>query len=66
MEMEYDERQARINALKGLLERTDYKAIKHSEGIISDEDYAPTKAQRQEWRTEVEALETEAREGDTQ
>jgi hypothetical protein len=55
----FDERQARINALMQLLSATDYKALKHSEGVISDEEYAPTKAQRQAWREEVNALEEE-------
>lgn len=47
----------RINELLDLLQRTDYQAIKHSEGLISDEDYAPIKAQRQAWRDEINELE---------
>ena len=36
-----------------------YQAIKHFEGFISEADYAPIKAQRQAWRDEINALETE-------
>ena len=46
-----------VNALKKNLFDTDYQAIKHSEGWISDEDYAPIKAQRQAWRDRINELE---------
>ena len=36
-----------------LLNQTDYKALKHSEGRISDEDYAAISAQRQQWRDDI-------------
>ena len=39
------------------LSATDYQAIKHSEGLISEEDYAPIKAQRQALRDRVNELE---------
>ena len=56
--MEEDMRiQGEINALKQLLTNTDYKAIKHSEGLISDEDYAEVKAQREAWRARINELE---------
>ena len=56
--MEEDMRiQGEINALKQLLTNTDYKAIKHSEGLISDEDYAEIKAQREAWRARINELE---------
>jgi len=45
--------------LKAQLSQTDYKAIKHSEGLISDEDYAPIKAERQAIRDRINALEAE-------
>ena len=48
-----------IKQLKKLLETTDYIAIKHSEGWITDEDYAETKALRQEWRDRINTLERE-------
>ena len=46
-----------INQLKNLLSASDYQAIKHSEGWISDEDYAEIKAQRQAWRNRINELE---------
>lgn len=48
-----------INALKQLLTNTDYKAIKHSEGEMTDEEYAPTRTQRVEWRERINELEKE-------
>lgn len=54
-----DEKQARANALRQLLENTDYKAIKYSEGEISEADYTETKAKRQAWRDEINELEAE-------
>lgn len=46
----------RIDDLKKLLADTDYKAIKYAEGLITEEEYAETKAQRQAWREELNAL----------
>lgn len=51
--------QGEINALKQLLTNTDYQAIKHSEGEISDADYAETKAKRHNWRERINELEKE-------
>ena len=48
-----------IEELNQKLSNTDYKAIKYAEGLISEEDYAPTKKQRQEWRNEINLLELE-------
>lgn len=48
-----------IAMLKQNLADTDYKAIKFAEGLISEEDYAETKAQRQLWRDEINRLESE-------
>ena len=53
------ELQNRINILKLNLANTDYQAIKYAEGLISEIDYAPIKAQRQVWRDEINALEAE-------
>lgn len=50
---------AQINALKERLSQTDYQAIKYAEGLIREEDYAPTKKQRQEWRDKINELESE-------
>ena len=56
---EIDEVQRKISETKAKLSQTDYQAIKHFEGFISEADYAPIKAQRQAWRDEINALETE-------
>ena len=50
---------AEITELKGYLTRTDYKAIKFSEGWITEEEYEETKAQRQAWRDRINELEGE-------
>lgn len=42
-----------ISVLKNKLKATDYKAIKHSEGLISDDDYETIKTQREEWRKAI-------------
>ena len=41
---------AEIVALKSLLADTDYKALKHADGVMSVEEYEPVKVQRKEWR----------------
>ena len=46
-----------IAELKQKLKDTDYKAIKYSEGELSIEEYAKTKAQRRAWREEINKLE---------
>lgn len=56
---EIDEVQCKISETKAKLSETDYQAIKYAEGFISETDYAPIKAQRQAWRDEINALETE-------
>lgn len=48
-----------IAQLKAKLSETDYQAIKYAEGFISDEEYAPIKAQRQAWRERINELEEE-------
>ena len=53
-----------IGGLQMALAATDYQAIKHSEGLISEEDYAPIKAQRQAQRDRINALEERLREGE--
>lgn len=50
-------KQARIAELKAMLAESDYKAIKYAEGWLTGDEYAYTKAQRQEWRDEINALE---------
>ena len=46
-----------IRELKKKLFDTDYKAIKYSEGWLTDEEYAEVKAQREEWRKRINELE---------
>ena len=41
------------------LKATDYKALKYAEGALTEAEYAPIKAQRQAWRTEINRLKTE-------
>lgn len=48
-----------IADLKKHLADTDYQAIKFAEGEMSGEDYAPVKAQRQQWRARINELEAE-------
>ena len=48
-----------ISILKSQLSATDYKAIKYAEGWLSEEDYAPIKAERQAIRDKINALEAE-------
>ena len=50
-------KQIEIEELKEQLSLTDYKAIKYAEGLITEEEYAPIKAQRQEWRNRINELE---------
>lgn len=49
----------KILVLKQKLKNTDYQAIKYAEGLLTEEEYAPIKAQRQAWRNEINALEKE-------
>lgn len=49
----------RIVYLKGCLCSTDYMAIKYAEGQLSAEEYKSVKEQRQDWRDEINSLETE-------
>lgn len=46
-----------IRELKQKLFDTDYKALKYSEGWLTDEEYAEAKAQREEWRSAINQLE---------
>ena len=46
-----------ISELKRNLFDTDYKAIKYSEGWLTDEEYAEVKTQREEWRKRINELE---------
>ena len=50
-------RENKIERLKDELHASDYIAIKHSEGWISDEEYSYVKAQRQSIREEINNIE---------
>ena len=54
--MTQEEITSEINAFEILLSQTDYQALKYGEGQISEEDYTPIKAQRQEWRDRINEL----------
>ena len=47
------------NMLESKLLASDYKAIKFAEGLITEADYAPIKAQRQAWRNEINTIEAQ-------
>ena len=49
----------RLEKIVGLLQQTDYKAIKYAEGQYTDEQYEPIKQERQALRVEYNALEKE-------
>ena len=49
--------QQKINELKKKLRDTDYKAIKYAEGLISEEEYAPIKAEREAYRVQIREAE---------
>ena len=64
----YDERyfkRMRINVLKSLLMESDYRAIKYAEGLYTEDEYAPYKAERQAYREEINQLELELSENET-
>lgn len=48
-----------IRIYKDKLFDTDYQAIKYAEGAFSEEEYAPIKKQRQEWREMVNKYQKE-------
>lgn len=61
--MEMNTRADQINgeiiALKQLLTNSDYKALKYSEGLISDIEYAEIKNYRENLRAQINQLEEE-------
>lgn len=48
-----------IKGLKQLLASTDYKALKHADGALTDEEYEETRLERQKLRNNINALEEE-------
>ena len=57
--MNRSEAEAEINACKNILAQTDYKALKHADGALSDKEYDQTKAQRAGLRERINELEAE-------
>ena len=55
--MNINELLGEMNALKSLLEDTDYKALKYAEGQLSEEEYAGTRSDRAEWRVRINEIE---------
>lgn len=49
--------QSQIRRLKRLLDETDYKLNKFLEGELTEEEYEPVKAERKEWRRQINELE---------
>lgn len=54
-----DDIQSDINAFKQLLSNTDYKALKHADGVITDEEYAEALEERESFRARINELEAE-------
>lgn len=52
-----DQYRLEITQLKKQLSDSDYKAIKHAEGLISEEDYSKIKSERQGYRDRINYLE---------
>jgi len=49
--------ESEIESLKECLAKTDYKAIKFAEGILTLAEYEPTREQRKQWREKINILE---------
>lgn len=45
--------------MQQLLTATDYKALKHADGVISDEEYEETRQLRIDYRRQINDLEAE-------
>lgn len=56
-ELEVKAAKKQIAELKRKLSETDYQAIKFAEGVLSEEEYAETKAKRKIWRESINSLE---------
>ena len=50
-------KEMRISELKAQLAETDYKALKFFEGWLSEDEYAPVRAERQAIRDKINELE---------
>lgn len=54
--------ESEISVFKQLLSQTDYKALKHADGVITDEEYEETRQLRISYREEINRLEAELEE----
>lgn len=54
-----NQKSARINEIMCELTKTDYIGIKIAEGAATKTEYADIRAQRQEWREEINQLQSE-------
>lgn len=52
-----EEIESEIRGLKQLLAATDYRALKHADGALTDEEYEPTRTQRSDYRQKINELE---------
>lgn len=57
--MERERIEELIRIRRQLLSNSDYKALKHADGAMSDAEYAETRSQRQVWRDEINELEAQ-------
>lgn len=48
-----------IREYKRMLADTDYMAIKYAEGLLTESDYSSVKAERQQWRAEINEIEAQ-------
>jgi hypothetical protein len=53
-----------ICALEQLLAQSDYLALKHADGALTDEEYAGARAERQQWRDRINELQAMPAEAD--
>lgn len=51
--------EADINGCKQLLAETDYKALKHADGVLDEAEWEPVKERRKELRQQINDFEAE-------
>lgn len=52
-----EEIESEIRGLKQLLTATDYMALKHADGALTDGEYEPARTQRADYRQKINELE---------
>ena len=57
--------ESEIRGLQQLLTSTDYKALKHADGVLTDEEYEETRQLRIDYRKQINDLEAELAELET-